>query len=372
MDAPSKELENPAVWVNLDSRSYPIYVDPGLIKKTGRLIQENLSSVSKHIMVSSPIVFDLYGEKLQEALLEAEIESEVFLVPDGEKAKTWDETSRLIGGLLDAGMDRNSMVIAFGGGSVGDLAGFASSIYLRGICITQIPTTLLGQVDSSIGGKTGVNHPKGKNLIGSFHQPNLVVSDTSLLKTLPVRQIRSGLAEIIKYGVIASSELFKKIENDWERLLDIEPCLLAEVVRLCAKIKAEFVEADERDREGVRAALNYGHTLGHAIEKISSHEINHGEAVAIGMNFAAEISEELDLISQEDVTRQKKLLNKIGLKTDIPQYPPKETLSIVRRDKKSQDGKIRFVLPRGIGRQPELKVVPDQMILRMLEHGTLE
>ncbi|MFP3950668.1 MAG: 3-dehydroquinate synthase [Candidatus Bathyarchaeia archaeon] len=372
MNAPTINPEEPSTWVELGSRRYPVFIAPGLIKKTGELIEKVISAVSHYIIVSSPQVFELHGGELVKSLEEVGLDPDVILVPDGEDAKTWDQTSQLIGGMLDAGMDRKSLLIAFGGGSVGDLAGFASSIYLRGIRIVQIPTTLLGQVDSSIGGKTAVNHPKGKNLIGSFHQPRIVVSDTGLLKTLSKRQVRSGLSEVVKYGVIRSQELFEVLECEAEILIEVEPNLVAEIVRRCAEIKAVFVEADERDTEGIRAALNYGHTLGHAIEKMSSHNITHGEAVAIGMNLAAEISSELDLISRGEVLRQKNLLDKIGLKTEIPPYEPKEMLKVVRRDKKSHEGSIRFVLPKGIGEEPELRVVPDELLLRTLEsesHG---
>ena len=289
-----------------------------------------------------------------------------MLVPDGEEAKSWSEAARLVGELLNHGFDRRSALIAFGGGAVGDLAGFAAAIYLRGIDLVQVPTTLLAQVDSAIGGKVAVNHPKGKNLIGAFKQPGLVTSDQELLASLPERELRSGLAEVVKYGVIADSELFKKVEEKRDSLQDAEPGALTEVVRRCATIKVGYVEEDERDLGGIRAALNYGHTLGHAVETLSAPRMRHGEAVAIGMGFAGRISVGLGLMEEGELERQQGLLESLGLETGIPDLKLSDILDALSRDKKVEGGSVRFVLPTGIGTAPVIRPIDETLILREL------
>jgi 3-dehydroquinate synthase len=225
-------------------------------------------------------------------------------IPEGEDAKTWDAAGELLGSLIRQGLDRKGVVVALGGGSVGDSAGFAASLYMRGIRVVQVPTTLLGQVDSGVGGKTAVNHPAGKNLIGTFHQPSLVACDTGLLSTLPRRELLSGLAEVVKYGVIADAKLYVGVEAEAEKLLSADPQALRWVVARCVAAKARLVESDERDEKGVRAALNYGHTMGHAVETLSGHSIRHGEAVAIGMVAASRVAVALGLLKKPDLERQ--------------------------------------------------------------------
>jgi 3-dehydroquinate synthase len=353
--------------IELGERSYPIHVAQGLLGETGILIRETLPGVTKSVIVTSPIINDLYGKELKESIGGVELDPGVSLVPDGEEAKSWDHASGLIGEFLDHELDRKSVVVALGGGAVGDLAGFTASIYMRGVRVVQVPTTLLAQVDSSIGGKTAVNHPKGKNLIGAFHQPALVAADPALLGSLPPREIRSGLGEIVKLGVISDHELFRQVEDRGDALLRADPGEMTEAIRRCVSIKARYVELDERDSKGVRAALNYGHTLGHALEALTSHGLRHGEAIVIGMVAASHIAEEMGLIGEPEVQRQVRLFEELGLETRIPELEASTLVEVMHRDKKAEGGSIRFVLPTGIGREPVLRPVPDERVTRVLE-----
>lgn len=354
-----------ATTLNLRARSYPIYVGVCIVDRLGEIISKYIQHISNVTIVTSHIIDELYGERVTRAL--TEYNPSKSIVPEGEDAKTWDVAGNLIGEFLENDLDRKSVVIALGGGAVGDLAGFAASIYLRGIKVVQIPTTLLGQVDSSIGGKTAVNHRKGKNLIGSFHQPSIVVSDTSLLSSLPLREIKSGLGEIVKHGVIADQALFKEIGEKADQLLQADPYALADVVKKNARIKAQFVQQDERETTGIRAALNYGHTLGHAVEKHFYPAFRHGEAVSIGMRFAAKLGVRLGTFKDSDEQRQSVLLKKLDLVSNIPRVEPEKLIELMKRDKKAESGKIRFVLPTGIGSMPELRTMKTQVISDLLE-----
>jgi 3-dehydroquinate synthase len=355
------------ITVELGEKSYPVHVGRGLIGEVGALIRERLPSASRCAVVTSEEIQRIHGKALMEALGEADIEATTALVPDGEEAKTWGRAERLIGELLENRLDRKSAVVAFGGGAVGDLSGFVSAIFLRGVSLVQVPTTLLAQVDSSLGGKAAVNHPMGKNLVGAFHQPSLVVSDTELLMTLPRREVLSGMAEVVKHGVIADSELFDYIERRIGELVDADPDALTHVVRRSVVIKARLVSLDERDSKGVRAILNYGHTAGHALETLTEHEFRHGEAVAMGMEVAAKISSELELIEEAEVERQSRLLEKLGLGMTPPRVGVENMMEVMRRDKKAEGGSIRFVLPTGIGTPPVLRAVQDDFISSVLE-----
>ncbi len=358
-----------STWVDLGERGYPVCVASGLIGRAGALIRGRLQGLRRCAVVTSEAIQGLHGDPLIDSLQESGLEAEVILVRDREEDKSWEKAGGLIGELLGQGLGRKSAVVAFGGGVIGDLAGFVSSIYLRGVALVQVPTTLLAQVDSGIGGKTAVNHPKGKNLIGSFHQPSLVISDTGLLSTLPGRELRSGLAEAVKYGVIADEGLFRGLEEEAGELLGADGEALTRVVRSCSAIKARLVGHDERDTEGIRAVLNYGHTVGHALETLSGLELRHGEAVAMGMHSAALISRGLGLLGEAEVGRQKALLERLGLETGLPSPDPGPLLEVMRRDKKAEGGSIRFVLPTGIGSRPELRAVPDHTITRILGGG---
>lgn len=347
------------IQIALGARSYPVFIDEGLIEKIGGIIPSSGSNA----LVTTPIINEIYGEKVQSQLENCEI----IMVPDGEEAKQWNVAEELIGKLLDAGVDRKSTLIALGGGTVGDLTGFVASIYMRGISVIHIPTTLLAMVDSSIGGKTAINHPKGKNLVGAFHQPSKVLIDPTLLKTLPDREIRSGIAEVIKYCVISDLELFQILELKRPESLTIHD--FAEIIARCASIKARYVEEDEEDKMGIRVALNYGHTLGHAIEIFSSHLINHGEGVSIGMQTAASIALKNGLLTNSDYNRIVDLLTDYGLPTNLPNLDVDKIIEVMHRDKKSEKSRIRFVLPTGIGKKPILTDVDEVRIREALEEN---
>ena len=341
----------------LGARSYSIVVESGLIDN----LREYISASGRKALVTTPRINELYGEKIADALDDYTL----ILVPDGEEAKQWSMVEELLGKLLEAGLDRKSTIIALGGGTVGDLAGFAASIYMRGIEVVHIPTTLLAMVDSSIGGKTAVNHPKGKNLVGSFHQPSLVLIDPIFLETLPEREIRSGLAEVIKYGVISDARLFELLELKSVSELTSEN--MVEIIARCAAIKAKYVEKDEEDRKGIRAVLNYGHTVGHAIETVSKNSVNHGEGVAIGMIAAAWISKESDFLSEMDYIRICELIEKYRLPSKVHALDHVEVIDVMHRDKKAEEGQIKFVLPTGIGKAPILRYIRDKTVERVLE-----
>jgi len=355
------------IMVDLSDRSYPVYVEQGLICRVGVLLKEKLPRTKKCAVVTDEVIYSLHGEALERSFNEADIEAPFVFVPEGEKAKSWDGAGELVGELLELGLDRLSAVVAFGGGVVGDLAGFVASIYLRGISLVQVPTTLLAQVDSSVGGKTAIDHPEGKNLIGSFHHPVLVVSDPETVQTLPEREVRSGLGEVIKYGVVADAALFSHLEACKDELLDSDPDVLTDIVKRCVSIKAKLVGQDERDIKGVRAILNYGHTLGHALEILTGFQLNHGEAVAIGMVVAAKISKRLGLIEETDIRRLEDLLKQLGFNTEPPSLELSKLLEVMHRDKKTEEGSIRFVLPTGIGSPPILKKVSDSMIISIMK-----
>lgn len=344
------------IEVSLGARSYPIIVGTGLVER----LYDHLPENGKIAVISTPIINDLY-ENLLESI---DRDYDLILVPDGEDAKTWETVEDVLGKLLEYGLDRKSTVVALGGGTVGDLAGFVASIYMRGIDVVQVPTTLLAMVDSGIGGKTAVNHPKGKNLVGSFHQPSKVIIDPLFLDSLPGREVRSGLAETAKYGIISDEEIVKIFENT--PVDDIGKKVMVEIIAKCAAIKARYVEQDERDDMGIRAALNYGHTTGHAVENLSKHEINHGEGVAIGMGVAALIAEGMGLVDSEMRARQERLLNKIGLPTKVPDLEITELVEVMHMDKKAENGRIRFVLPTGIGSEPVLRYLPEETIASAL------
>ncbi len=367
MEAPGSSPSVRSMDINLGDRSYSIHVGNGIVKSTGHLIRERLPEVRTSAVVTSNGIPEAHVEALRGSLESAGLNIGIVKVPDGEEAKSWEVAGDLIGELLDIGLDRRSAVIAFGGGAIGDLAGFVAAIYMRGVSLVQVPTTLLAQVDSSYGGKTAVNHPKGKNLIGAFYQPSLVVSDQGILGTLPRRELLSGLGEVVKHGVIADPELFRLTETEGERLIDADPDALSEAVIRSVAIKGRLVEEDERDEKGVRAILNYGHTVGHALETMSDHGLRHGEAVALGMEVAARISLSLGFLGNQDVERQTKTLESIGFNLSPPDVDLKTLMEVTHRDKKAVGDTINFVLPTGIGKAPIVKGVQDALILDILK-----
>jgi 3-dehydroquinate synthase len=332
--------------VELGTRSYPILIDAGLIGRPDIFRQHLLAQ--DVLIVSNTTVAPLYLPALKASLGASRI-VEVIL-PDGEAHKSLANVSRLIDVLVANRFGRDCALIALGGGVVGDLAGFAAACYQRGVAFIQVPTTLLAQVDAAVGGKTGVNHPGGKNLIGAFHQPALVLIDTGTLATLPPRELRAGLAEVIKYGLIADAPLFAWLEAHLEELLAGKPAALAHVIRRSCEIKAAIVGRDEREH-GERALLNLGHTFGHAFESATGYkEWLHGEAVAAGLAMAAALSGECGFMAGADATRVERLLERAGLPTRMTGVTPATALEHMRIDKKVQGGRVRLVLLRGIGK----------------------
>jgi len=361
-------VEYAAAEVRLGDRGYKIYVGEGLSGRLGEIIAASKPEATGCVVVTSEPIDGLYGEAVAAGL--GGFDPRTLVVPDGEIAKEWENAGTLLGSFLDAGLDRNGVVVALGGGAVGDLAGFAASIYMRGVAVVQVPTTLLGMVDSGIGGKTAVNHVKGKNMIGSFHQPVAVVADPLLLCSLPMREVRSGLAEVVKHGMIADEALFRYIEDNAERLLGLDPECMSDVIGRNASIKARYVEKDERDDKGVRAALNYGHTLGHAAERLARPRLRHGEAVSIGMAYAADLAVRLGLMDQGEAQAQRRVLEGLGLPTKLPSLKADELIRYMRRDKKTEGGRIRMILPTGIGSPPTLSTVEEAKLMEALEAAT--
>lgn len=360
--------EYTAAEIRLGGRGYQIYVGAGLSGRLGEILTASKPEATGCVVVTSDPIDRLYGEAVAASL--GGLNPRTLVVPDGEEAKEWENAGTLLGRFLDAGLDRNGVVIALGGGAVGDLAGFAASIYMRGVAVVQVPTTLLGMVDSSIGGKTAVNHVKGKNMIGSFHQPVAVVADPLLLRSLPIREVRSGLAEVVKYGVIADEALFRYVEENTKRLLGLDQECMSHVIGRCASIKTRYVEEDERDDKGVRAALNYGHTLGHAAERLAIPELRHGEAVSIGMVYAADLAVRMGLMDPEEAQAQRRVLEGIGLPTNLPALEANELIRYMRRDKKAEEGRIRMILPTGIGSPPTLRTVEESKLIEAMKAVT--
>lgn len=332
------------VRVELGERSYDILIGAGLLAQAAT----HLSAVGlgkRGVIITDSNVAPHYAGPLQQALQAGGFQAEVLTIPAGEASKSMRQVDRLLDRLPALGLDRKSFVIALGGGVVGDLAGFVAGIYLRGLAFVQIPTTLLAQVDSSVGGKTGVNLPQGKNLVGVFYQPRLVLADTGLLASLPDRELRSGFAEVIKHGAIADAEFFAWLEREPKPAQD-----LVQVVRRCCEIKADVVGKDERE-SGLRAILNFGHTIGHAMEALSDYVgLLHGEAIAIGMCCAAELSVRRSGLSREEADRIRALIAAYGLPTTIGEkFNVNDLREAMQLDKKNVAGKQRFVLLKRLG-----------------------
>ncbi len=336
--------------VNLGDRSYPIHLGEDVLTRVGELLRQAACG-EKVGIITNPTVAGLYMRPVEEALSRSRFKVTPLLVPEGEEHKSLESLSAIYDRLISERFERNSSLMALGGGVIGDLTGFAAATFLRGIPYIQVPTTLLAQVDSSVGGKTGINHPEGKNLIGAFYQPRLVLIDVGVLRTLPQREFLAGLAEVIKYGIIEDPELFGLLEEKLDRLLTLDRDLLVKVVAASCAIKARVVEKDERE-EDYRSVLNFGHTIGHALESLTGYEkFLHGEAVATGMAQAASISMRRGFCDEESHRRIHKLIMRAGLPTKIPSNI--DPLELVRRmevDKKSTGGKVKFICCAGIGR----------------------
>jgi 3-dehydroquinate synthase len=332
--------------VRLGKRSYPILAGPGLLASPATLSAH--AGGSRLLVVTDDVVGPLWLPALEKGLAGREFAT--CVLAGGEAQKTLGNVALIIDALVAARLNRDGMVLALGGGVVGDIAGFAAASYQRGIAIVQLPTTLLAMVDSSVGGKTGVNHPGGKNLIGAFHQPSAVIADTDTLSTLPERELRAGFTEIVKAALVADAAFFGWLEANAPRILAREPGPLAESIRRACAIKAAIVAGDERER-GQRALLNLGHTFGHAIEAGAGFgSVLHGEAVAMGLVLAAELSARIGRLPAPDAARLRALLSAAGLPVDAPRIGRARMLELMAMDKKVKGGRIRLVLLDGIGR----------------------
>lgn len=338
------------VRVELKERSYDIVIEPGIIRQVGRRIAEfGFSPVL--LIVSDEVVYSLYGELLRSSLEQAGFEVHVGLIPPGEEGKTLSTVEKLYDLAVEAALDRGSPVVALGGGVPADVGGFTAATFMRGVPLIQVPTTLLAQVDASVGGKVAVNHDAGKNMIGSFYQPRAVYCDISTLKTLPPREVRAGLAEVIKYAVIWDEGFFAYLEENLDKALDLDEEVVGHIVERSCSIKAGVVARDELDR-GLRAILNFGHTFGHALETVTRYQVlRHGEAVAMGMVAASRVAVRLGLLGESEYARIRSLIKRAGLPVDIPPYITKEELvGAFKADKKREGSKFHLILPERIGR----------------------
>ena len=352
---------------------YDILIDSGIIggkynKETAAVLSSaGLNLNGRALVVTSETVDRLYKNTLFSFFKNYGVDNlGIIVIPDGEAAKSLKYLSDIHDRLVENGIERSDFIIAFGGGVIGDLAGFAAATYLRGINFIQIPTTLLADVDSSVGGKTGIDHPKGKNLIGAFYQPKTVLIDIGLLKTLDKRELINGFAEVIKYGAALDAELFAYLESDHKKILSYDREGLMYIIERSCSIKAEIVNRDEKEA-GLRSVLNFGHSLGHAIETLYNYEnIKHGEAIAIGMVFAAELSKNLGLCGEEAVIRIKNLIRNSGLPVDIPDFTPEQYINAMKLDKKVSDKQIKFILIKNIGVY-EFKKLDFDLILNFLK-----
>lgn len=358
-----------SVQISLDERSYTIVIGSGLLDQAATW--QDLPKASVAVVVSNETVFPLFGAQVMGALKSFYAQVIPVILPDGEGFKNWQTLQLIFDALLENGCDRKTVLFALGGGVVGDMTGFAAASYMRGVPFVQIPTTLLAQVDSSVGGKTAINHPLGKNMIGAFYQPQRVVCDLNVLKMLPPRELSAGLAEIIKYGPIADMAFFTWIESNLEALLARRPAELAYAVKRSCEIKAHVVGLDERET-GLRAVLNFGHTFGHAIESGMGYgNWLHGEGVGCGMVMAAELSKRLGLVNDAFVSRLKTLIARSGLPVRAPILDAADNagryLSFMRIDKKSEAGEIRFVVIDGPGRAA-VRAAPDALVREVIDN----
>ena len=343
------------ISVPLPTQAYDVVIAAQGLQQLGAWLAGSSPLVKpgqRLLVVSSPAIFKSYGDIVVASLEQAGYVVQTCLLPAGERYKTLKSVQKLYDAALDFRLERQSAMVALGGGVIGDMTGFAAATWLRGVRFVQVPTSLLAMVDASIGGKTGVNHPQGKNLIGAFHQPRLVLIDPLTLKPLPAREFRAGMAEVIKYGVIWDRELFETLEAAprLDQYRYVSDDLLHTILTRSCQAKADVVSQDEKEA-GLRAILNYGHTIGHAVESLMHYRgVNHGEAVAIGMVAAGRIATALGYWTEEDATRQQALIEKAGLPTQVPAHlSPEDILTLLQGDKKVEDGRVRLVMPKGIG-----------------------
>ena len=346
------------ITVDLKERSYPVFIGKGLLDKAGALLKTRLRG--KAFIVSDENVAPLYLNRAAQAL-----DAEILVIPAGENAKCWQTVQAVTDAVLDKGCDRHSALISLGGGVVGDIAGFCASILERGIDFIQIPTTLLAQTDSSVGGKTAIDTRAGKNLIGTFYQPKAVLIDTDTLKTLPRRQILAGYAEVAKYGLIKRADFWEWLEQNGEKVVALDDGAVAFAVEQSVQTKARIVIADEREETGERALLNLGHTFGHAFEAASNMAILHGEGVAAGCVYAAKLAEKLGLSAL--APRIAAHFEKIGLPVKFDGYETAGLLALIHKDKKALSNRLNFVLPTAVGQARVVKDVPESAVASVLE-----
>lgn len=353
------------VNVALDKNSYQILIDDTF---SALVDQVTLRWPDQHlIVISDDNVAAIYLKDLVDQLSPISTKMDTIIVPAGETSKSVERVDQIWQQLIDFGADRSSLVIALGGGVVGDLAGYAAATYMRGLRFIQIPTSLLAQVDSSVGGKTGINLPQGKNLVGSFHQPQFVMISTSTLSTLDEANFRAGMAEVVKYGVIMDASFFDWLETNCEKINSHDSIVLAQMIETCCNCKARIVEEDERETTGRRAILNYGHTFGHAIEAVFGYGTYlHGEAISIGMNCAARLAADLGMIDSSFIERQKALLESFSLPIKCPDEKHDELLKAMKKDKKSTGGMVKLILPNRIGNVELVDWPGDELVVKAL------
>lgn len=351
--------------VPLGERSYGIHIGCGALEQLPALLEE-IARGGMAVLVTDSRVNPIYGEVVARALRDWGRDVHVVEVPEGERSKTLKSAEAIYDRLISLRADRTTVMLALGGGMVGDLTGFVAATYMRGVPYVQIPTTLLAQVDSSVGGKTGVNHPLGKNLIGAFYQPRGVLIDPFVLKSLARREFASGLAEVVKYGVICDRSFFYYIRDNLDGIDGLEEGALTYIIKRSCAIKAEVVAQDEKEA-GLRAILNFGHSLGHAVESLSGYEgLKHGECVSIGMAFAAKVSVELGLCPEREAGELVSLLDSMGLPTKPPELSPADVMRALQLDKKVIQGKVRLVLMEGLGKVVVKEGVEEGLLLRCL------
>jgi 3-dehydroquinate synthase len=360
--SPKRTRKPRIVRVSLGERSYPIRIASDGLAGLGEEVVKR-TRANQVALITVPPVGRRYAGAVTRSLRAAGLRVSRIDVPDGDSSKNLGQIRKLYDRFLEKGLDRKSALVALGGGMVGDLTGFAAATYLRGIPFVQIPTTILAMVDASIGGKTAVNLPQGKNLVGAFHQPSLVWIDTTTLRSLPVRDRAAGMAEVVKAGAIWDARYFARLERDCEKIMALDPDVLIPVLERACRIKVELVERDEREESGLRALLNFGHTLGHAIEaQMGYHRILHGEGVSIGMVHAARRSEALGLAPAGTAAPIEALLRRLGLPTEIPRYDRKAHIAAMQVDKKKQGRKIHYVVLRRIGKAETVELTPSEIL----------
>jgi 3-dehydroquinate synthase len=360
------KTEAEKVHVDLGSRSYDILIGRGIREEIGERLGA-LGLGGKVCLVTSPPVFDLFGREVLDSLQGAGFDVTVEQVPDGEGSKSLQTAEHLYDRALDTGLDRTSTFVALGGGVTGDLTGFVAATFMRGVSFVQVPTTLLSMVDSSVGGKVAVNHPRGKNMIGAFHQPRAVFIDTGSLASLPRRDFLAGVAEIIRYGAACDAGFFRFLEEEMEALLAGDDETVKKAIATSCAIKARIVAADEKETSGLRSTLNYGHTFAHAIESVSGYSrFRHGEAVAIGMVCAARLASRMGILGEEEAARQIALIEKAGLPTEAEGLDPEELVAAMATDKKAEGGKVRFVLTEKIGSVTIYTDIAHEMLVGIL------